>query len=72
MPKAQVNSSNPPNSPTMVGMAVLMTVTSTAAMKVETSMAPTISRAWRCGGGVASGASEAGAARPGCVRLMRV
>ena len=56
----------------MVGIAVLMTVTSTAAMKVETSIAATISRAWRCGGGGGAGAASdgAGTARSGCVRLM--
>ncbi len=41
MPNAQVNRSKPPRRETIVGMAVLMIVTSAADMKVEISTAAT-------------------------------
>ena len=50
MPNVQVNRSNPPSRETMVGMAVLMTVTSAADMKVEISIAAMTGRRARAEG----------------------
>ena len=47
MPKTQENRRKPPSCATIVGMAVEITVTSTAAMKVEMSMVTRMMRA--CG-----------------------